>query len=119
MFRSRGENLRSIYILLFLMIALFFLEYDDAQKYARLFSFERNAVADGEVWRIFTYQFTQAGQGWFAFPSGLKTQPISLTILIRPWPALPNLKRPRYKPLAIHHRVFLSAQTKHRHIPPP
>ena len=71
MFRSRGENLRSIYILLFLTIAFFFLEYDDAQKYARLFSFERNAVADGEVWRVVTYQFTQAGQGWFVFPRPL------------------------------------------------
>ena len=71
MFRSRGENLNSVYILLFLIIAFFFLEYQDAPKYARLFSFERNAVADGEVWRLFTYQFTQAGQGWFAFPRPL------------------------------------------------
>jgi membrane associated rhomboid family serine protease len=71
MFRSRGENLRSIYILLFLTIAFFFLEYQDAEKYARLFSFERGAVAAGEVWRVFTYQFTQAGQGWFVFPKPL------------------------------------------------
>jgi membrane associated rhomboid family serine protease len=71
MFRSRGENLRSIYILLFLTIAFFFLEYQDAQKYAQLFSFERNAVASGEVWRLFTYQFTVAGQGWFVFPRPL------------------------------------------------
>ena len=71
MFRSRGENLRSIYILLFLTIAFFFLEYQDAEKYARLFSFERGAVSAGEVWRVFTYQFTQAGQGWFAFPRPL------------------------------------------------
>ena len=68
MFRSRGENLRSIYVLLFLSIAFFFLEHQDADKYARLFSFDRDAVAAGEVWRVFTYQFTQAGQGWFAFP---------------------------------------------------
>jgi len=71
MFRSRGENLRSIYILLFLTIAFFFLEYQDAQKYARLFSFDGNAVSAGEVWRVFTYQFTQAGQGWFVFPRPL------------------------------------------------
>ena len=71
MFRSRGENLRSIYILLFLTIAFFFLEYQDAPKYARLFSFDGNAVAAGEVWRVFTYQFTQAGQGWFVFPRPL------------------------------------------------
>lgn len=71
MFRTRGENLRSIYILLFLTIAFFFLEYQDAQKYAQVFSFERNAVASGEVWRLFTYQFTVAGQGWFVFPRPL------------------------------------------------
>ena len=71
MFRSRGENLNSIYILLFLTIAFFFLEYQDAQKYARLFSFERTAVVGGEIWRVFTYQFTQAGQGWFVFPRPL------------------------------------------------
>src|SRR6476659_2257321 len=71
MFRSRGENLRSVYILLFLTIAFLCLEYQDAQKYARLFSFDRDAVAAGEVWRVFTYQFTQAGQGWFAFPRPL------------------------------------------------
>ncbi|HEX9163767.1 MAG TPA: rhomboid family intramembrane serine protease [Thermoanaerobaculia bacterium] len=71
MFRSRGENLRSIYILLFLTISFFFLEYQDPQKYARLFSFERGAVAAGEIWRVFTYQFTQAGQGWFVFPRPL------------------------------------------------
>ena len=68
MFRSRGENLRSVHVLLFLTIAFFFLENQDGQKYARLFSFDRAAVAGGEVWRLFTYQFTQAGQGWFMFP---------------------------------------------------
>lgn len=67
-FRSRGENLRSIYVLLFLSIAFFFLEHQDADKYAQLFAFDGGAVAGGEVWRVVTYQFTQAGQGWFAFP---------------------------------------------------
>jgi membrane associated rhomboid family serine protease len=71
MFRSRGENLRSIYILLFLTIAFFLLEYQDAEKYTRLFRFERDSVAAGEIWRVFTYQFTQAGQGWFVFPKPL------------------------------------------------
>lgn len=64
MVRSKGENLRSIYILLFLNIAFFFLEYQDAQKFASLFSFDRDAVAAGQVWRLFTYQFAQSGQGW-------------------------------------------------------
>jgi len=64
MVRSKGENLRSIYILLFLNIAFFLLEYQDAQKFASLFSFDRDAVMHGELWRLFTYQFSQAGQGW-------------------------------------------------------
>ena len=62
MFRSRGENLRSIYILLFLNIAFFLLQHQDGEKFARLFSFDGHAVANGEVWRLFTYQFVQAGQ---------------------------------------------------------
>jgi membrane associated rhomboid family serine protease len=69
MFRSRGENLRSIYILLFLNVAFFLLQYQDTQLFARLFAFERHAVARGEVWRVFTYQFFHAARiGLFAIP---------------------------------------------------
>jgi membrane associated rhomboid family serine protease len=64
MFRSRGENLRSIYVLLFLNVAFFLLEHQDSEKFARLFSFRWDAVKQGEVWRVFTWQFTQAGDGW-------------------------------------------------------
>ncbi len=64
MFRSRGENLRSVFILLFLNIAFFILEHQDPVKYVRLFRFDWNAVKQGEVWRLFTWQFTAAGQGW-------------------------------------------------------
>jgi membrane associated rhomboid family serine protease len=64
MFRSRGENLRSVFVLLFLNVAFFLLEHQDPEKYARLFSFDRASVAAGEYWRLFTYQFAQAGQGW-------------------------------------------------------
>jgi membrane associated rhomboid family serine protease len=71
MFRARGENLRSVYILLFLCIAFFFLEYQDAEKFGRLFSFDRTAVMNGEVWRLVTYQFTVTGHGWFFFPKPL------------------------------------------------
>jgi membrane associated rhomboid family serine protease len=67
-FRSRGENLRFIYVLLFLSVAFFFLEYQDGEKYARLFAFDSDSVASGEIWRVVTFQFTQAGRGWFAFP---------------------------------------------------
>jgi membrane associated rhomboid family serine protease len=63
MFRSRGENLRSVFILLFLNVAFFLLEHQDGEKYARLFSFNWDAVRGGEVWRLVTYQFTHAGSG--------------------------------------------------------
>jgi len=62
MFRARGENLRSVYILLFLNIAFFLLQYQDAAKFARLFSFDASAVARGEVWRLLSYQFIQASR---------------------------------------------------------
>lgn len=69
MFRSRGENLRSTYILLFLNVAFFFLQYQDGQKFVRVFSFDRDGVASGQIWRLFTYQFAQAGHlGVFAIP---------------------------------------------------
>ena len=63
MFRSRGENLRAVFILLFLNVAFFLLEHQDPARYARLFRFDWNAVRTGEVWRLVSYQFTQAGQG--------------------------------------------------------
>lgn len=62
MFRTRGENHRSTYVLLFLNIAFFLLQYQDSEKFVRLFGFERAAVAAGQVWRLFTYQFMQAGR---------------------------------------------------------
>jgi membrane associated rhomboid family serine protease len=69
MFRSRGENLRSTYILLFLNVAFFLLQYEDGPKFARLFAFDRNGVAAGQVWRLFTYQFAQAAHvGLFSIP---------------------------------------------------
>ncbi|MEO6260106.1 MAG: rhomboid family intramembrane serine protease [Thermoanaerobaculia bacterium] len=61
MFRSRGENLRATYVLLFLNVAFFLLQYQDGDKFARLFSFEKGAVMKGQIWRFFTYQFVQAG----------------------------------------------------------
>ena len=64
MFRSRSENLRSVYVLLFLNVAFFLLEHQDAEKYSRLFSFRWDAVKAGEWWRVATWQFTQAGDGW-------------------------------------------------------
>jgi len=63
MFRSRGENLRSVFVLCFLNVAFFLLEHQDGEKYARLFSFRWDAVKAGEWWRLATWQFTQAGEG--------------------------------------------------------
>lgn len=64
MFRSRGENLRSVFILLFLNVAFFLLEHQDPEKYVRLFRFDWNRVLHGEAWRVVTWQFRQAGEGW-------------------------------------------------------
>jgi membrane associated rhomboid family serine protease len=64
MLRSRGENLRSVFILLFLNVAFFMLEHQDRAKFARMFSFNWEKVRGGEVWRVITYQFTQAGSGF-------------------------------------------------------
>jgi membrane associated rhomboid family serine protease len=66
MFRTRGENLRSVFILLFLNVAFYLIEFQDREKYARLFSFDGEAVRNGEIWRLVTYQFTQAGTGFMA-----------------------------------------------------
>lgn len=64
MFRSRGENLRSVFVLLFLNISFFLLETQDAVKYKRLFAFHWDAVQAGEFWRLVTYQFHQPGTGF-------------------------------------------------------
>jgi len=59
MHRAFRENLHSIYILLFLNIAFFFLELQDPQRYRALFALDREAVFGGELWRLVTYQFVQ------------------------------------------------------------
>lgn len=59
----RNQSIRSVFILLFLNVAFFLLEHQDPEKYASLFRFDWNAVLHGEVWRLVTWQFTQAGEG--------------------------------------------------------
>ena len=76
MFRNRTENLRSIYILLFLNIAFFLLQHQDAQKFAQLFAFDPAAVGRGELWRLFSYQFVQAGK------VGLLSIPPAVTLFL-------------------------------------
>lgn len=71
MFRKRGENLHTIYVFLFLNVAFFFLENQDAAKFATLFKFDLESFLSGQYWRILTYQFTVAGQGWWFFPKPL------------------------------------------------
>ncbi len=71
MFRKRGDNLHTVYVFLFLNVAFFFLEHQDAKKFATLFSFDLDSFLAGQYWRILTYQFTVAGQGWFFFPRPL------------------------------------------------
>jgi membrane associated rhomboid family serine protease len=71
MLRKRGENLHTVYVFLFLNVAFFFLEHQDEKKFATLFSFDRASFLAGQYWRVLTYQFTQAGQGWFFFPKPL------------------------------------------------
>src|SRR6266567_429012 len=61
MFRRAGENLRSIYILIFLNIAFFMMQFQDAGKYIALFRFERSQVMAGQYWRLLTYQFIHTG----------------------------------------------------------
>lgn len=64
MFRRRGENLKSVFVLLFLNVAFFLLQHQDPTRYARIFSFDWDAVREGELWRIVTYQFRQPGSGF-------------------------------------------------------
>lgn len=68
MFRRTGENLRAIFVFLFLTVAFFFLEHQDEARFAALFSFDGEAVAAGQWWRLLTYQFAQAGEGWAFIP---------------------------------------------------
>lgn len=58
---TRRENLHSLYVLLFLNIAFFFIQTQAPERYMNFFSFQRDALLRGEVWRLFTYQFIQGG----------------------------------------------------------
>lgn len=61
------ENLRSIYVLLFLTIAFFFLQTQDAERYVELFALHRGAIQAGELWRLFTFQFLVSSPIWLIF----------------------------------------------------
>jgi membrane associated rhomboid family serine protease len=62
------ENLQTLYILLFLNIAFFFLQMQDPERYFSLFAFDQGRIFDGEIWRIFTYQFVQ-GRSFIGGPA--------------------------------------------------
>lgn len=68
MLRRTGENLHAIFVFLFLTVAFFFLEHQDEGRFAALFSFDAESVSAGQWWRVITYQFTQAGEGWAFIP---------------------------------------------------
>ncbi|MFA6955346.1 MAG: rhomboid family intramembrane serine protease [Thermoanaerobaculia bacterium] len=57
----RRENLHSLYILLFLNIAFYVFQTQDLEKYVTLFGLDRTALFQGQLWRLFTYQFIQGG----------------------------------------------------------
>lgn len=68
---ERRANLHSVLVLLFLEISFFLLEHQDPRKFAVLFSFDRSSVAAGQLWRLFSFQFSQGGQGVAFFPRPL------------------------------------------------
>src|SRR5207248_1582116 len=69
MSRLRGENLRSIYILLFLNVAFFFLQIENPEHYVNFFAFDRTHVfVNHEWWRLLTYQFIHGDHTLFFFP---------------------------------------------------
>lgn len=60
--RARGrDNIHSIYVLLFLNIAFYIFQTQDLEKYVALFALDRAAIFEGQLWRLFTYQFIQSG----------------------------------------------------------
>lgn len=61
MLNRTKDNLNTIYILLFLNIAFFFLQLQDFDRYQAVFRLDRDLVFSGQVWRLFTYQFVQGG----------------------------------------------------------
>lgn len=69
--RRPTQNLHSVLVLLFLEVSFYLLEHQDPRKFAVLFSFDRGSVASGQLWRLFSFQFSQAGQNVSFFPRPL------------------------------------------------
>lgn len=57
----RGENLRSIYIFLFLQIVFFFFQVQSEERFVSAFALIPGALIEGEVWRAFSYVFLIRG----------------------------------------------------------
>lgn len=53
----RGENLRSIYVLLFLQIVFFFFQVQSEERFVSAFALIPGAILEGELWRAFSYVF--------------------------------------------------------------
>lgn len=61
MIKRTADNLNTIYVLLFLNVAFFFLQLQDFERYQAAFQLDRDRVFSGQLWRLFTYQFVQGG----------------------------------------------------------
>lgn len=61
MIKRTADNLNTIYVLLFLNVAFFFLQLQDFERYKAAFQLDRDRVFAGQLWRLFTYQFVQGG----------------------------------------------------------
>jgi membrane associated rhomboid family serine protease len=61
------ENLRSIYVFLFLTVAFYMLQLQDPQRYVSFFAFDSGRILSGEVWRLVTFQFIGGGTLWLFF----------------------------------------------------
>lgn len=61
MIKRTADNLNTIYVLLFLNVAFFFLQLQDFERYQAAFQLDRDRVFAGQLWRLFTYQFVQGG----------------------------------------------------------
>lgn len=61
------ENIKTIYVLILFTVAFFFLQMQDPERYVELFALTRAGVMQGEVWRLFTFQFLAGSPIWLFF----------------------------------------------------
>jgi membrane associated rhomboid family serine protease len=64
---SSRENLKTIYVFLFLTVAFYILQLQDPVRYVPFFAFDGPRIMAGEVWRLVTFQFVASGMVWLFF----------------------------------------------------